>query len=402
MRYEEIAERCIEHYRRAGYEVAARESLLQPSIRTSFLFSVGFVDVETIVREEFSGPPRFVLVQPCFRHFDMERVGDNLHLSLFEMGGALCAKGWSASSVLSELWSLLVGTFGLDSNRLHVTAFSGMQLGELILACDDESVNAWRGIGVPSNRIILRGGQNFWREGADSGHHRSGICGPHTEIFYDRGEDWGCQQEDCGVDCGCGRYIEVANTVFISHRQQLASHAHLNPLPIPLVEVALGMERLAMVLQGCPAICDTDALQPIRQAVEARIPQAHSFAGDATSRCATRVLCDHLRAMVYLMADGARPGGKGRGSIVRKLFRRLLSAAEQLGMDPLDPLDSFVDITTESARAEMRDHLLRARDSVLDSARREMAFLRRSPGPSAPLDCGAPPHGSLGRGQSGC
>ncbi len=317
----DVREAFLDAFAEAGFRRSAPLSLLQPSIKTSFLFSVGFVDVIAAVAGQTPELDGAATVQRCFRHFDMDRAGDGRHLSFFEMAGALESSGWRVADLVTPLVRFLTRDCGIGHGRLHATYFRGGRVAGQTRPSDDEAREAYRAAGFPENRIHGGGpSTNIWFEGANSGTPRSGICGPHSEIFVALDGDGG------GPLVDPDRYLEVSNVVTITHHARPGGHG-IDPLPRPLAELAVGMERLEALCAGASDVHCSPKLSAVRGALMEAGARAEVHSLDL------RVVTDHVRAATHLLADGGRPGNKGRPNVVRRLIRRLFVAAEAIELD---------------------------------------------------------------------
>jgi alanyl-tRNA synthetase len=320
----EIRDCFLETFIEAGFRQSQPLSLLQPTITTSFLFSVGFVDVMEAIAGNAVELDGAATVQRCFRHFDMDRVADGRHLSFFEMAGVLRCRQWRIAELVQPLIEYLVRRCNLPQERLHVTYFGGGKVGATNLPPDDQAREAYLAAGISDDRIWQGDrSSNIWFEGANSGTERSGICGPNSEVFLE-------------LDASNGggplktpeRFIELTNIVAITHRK--GTENNLERLPTPLVELAAGMERIEMVIGGLRDVYQTPKLRSIADSIVScdsasmRVP---------SERRGLNVTVDHVRALTHLIADGGRPGPKGRGHVIRRLFRRLLQASSSLHLN---------------------------------------------------------------------
>ena len=321
----EVRDRFLETFSEAGFRKSPPLSLVQPSITTSFLFSVGFVDVMEAIAGHAVEMDGAATVQRCFRHFDIERVSDGRHLSFFEMAGALQCHHWQISDLVRPLVQYLVQSCNLAKDRLHVTYFGGGQVAATELPPDHAARDAYLQAGILPNRMWPGdGSSNIWFEGANSGTERSGICGPNSEMFlelYPHRDGGGPLQDP-------SRFVELSNIVAITHRKALDHR--LEELSLPLVELAVGMERIEMVMCGQTDVYLTPKLRLIADSIA---PDCGVVANGDPERRSLSIVVDHLRALTHLLADGARPGPKGRGHVVRRLFRRLLHASSLLKLD---------------------------------------------------------------------
>lgn len=308
-------------YREAGFRIAEPLSLVQPSITTSFLFSVGFVDVVAAIAGGASSLDGAATVQRCFRHFDIDRVDDGRHLSFFEMAGALRCHGWRHADFISVLIRYLHEYCGLAPQRMRVTYFGGGHVGGEYIPADEAARDAYLNAGVrPDNLRPGNADSNIWFEGTNSGTPRSGICGPHSEVFYPLLEN--LPQGADPLSCPQA-FIEISNLVTITHKAK--GDGAITALPQPLVEQAIGMERLEMAVLGLDHIGQTPKMRAISDALQ-------GFA-EMEDRAQLFIASDHLRALVHLISDGGRPGAKGRGHVVRRMVRGLVPALEAIGFD---------------------------------------------------------------------
>jgi alanyl-tRNA synthetase len=320
----------LKTFAEAGFRRSPALSLLQPSIKTSFLFSVGFVDVLDAIAGKSPDLDGAATVQRCFRHFDVERVSDDRHLSLFEMAGALRCSDWDTGDLVAPLVRFLVQDCAVPKERLHVTYFGGGNVAGEVLPPDYTARDAYLKAGIAAGNVWAGDrNTNIWFEVANSGTPRSGICGPHSEVFFDLARDSIAVNEGSPLT-QADRYLEVSNIVTITHRTRPGADSGLSALPKPLVELALGVERLEMVITGAESVYQTPKFLAITDAVLsacAANDRAENFGH------ALRVTVDHLRALTHLIADGGRPGPKGRGNVVRRLLKGLLHAAAVLELD---------------------------------------------------------------------
>ncbi len=329
----EIGRAFLEHYEMEGFKPIPGSSLLDPSVPMSFVMSAGLVQVETSARQyEGQIGDRYVLLQNCFRHFDLGRIGkSDLHLSFFQMAGAFHFGPVSKEAAVARAWRLLTEVFTLPVERLWVTCFAGDDVAGTRFEADGEAHTAWLRLGLPMGRIVGLGRpDNFWKQGASVvGKAHVHKCGPNTEVFFDRGQDLACGPA-CLPGCPCGRFVELLNMLFITWHIE-DEHGVVRPIETPFTETVMGVERMAMLLQGAPSVFDVDSLRPL-------LEQVRRFARPSASGVAERihqerVLVDHLRALLFLTADGApSPGRGGRAYLMRQLTRGMLSAQKLLGI----------------------------------------------------------------------
>jgi alanyl-tRNA synthetase len=302
-------------------------------IPMTFVMSAGLTQIES--EGEYSANhagERYVLLQPCFRHFDLEKIGRSLiHLSLFGMGGAFSFGETRKRDTIRDVWRFLTDALGFCPAQLGVTYFSGGALDGFDFAEDSETISAWREIGLhPPQMVGLGAEANLWRQGgglADQERFRK--CGPTTEIFFDRGSQWSCGPA-CRPGCRCGRFIEIANVLFIRARFDQVSRT-FEPMVTPFDETVIGVERAAMALQGKASVFELECLAPLVRLVRSYLRRADL--PDPSALESAQIIADHIRALLFLAADAAPPPGKGgRAGIIRKLIRAMLTHQKALGI----------------------------------------------------------------------
>lgn len=329
----EIRDRFVTFYTKMGYRLLPRAPLLDPSIPMSFVMSAGLVQVENSLASLAASQGRqFVLVQECFRHFDLERVGsDDIHLSFFEMPGAFVFEPPAKKVAIGRMAALAVEQLGIDGERLWATYFRGDLLFGERLPPDEETHRAWLEIGFPDSRVVGLGlKENFWVQGEGNANGEMvRKCGPNTELFFDRRPDRPCGP-GCRPGCRCGRFVEFSNSLFINY--WLADNNRRTiPLARPFAETVIGLERAAMILQGAPNVFEIDTIRPLLAAINRYAwPDGCS---EAQIRRSRHILADHLRALYRLAADGApQPGKDGRARIIKLLVRGALTHQRLLGI----------------------------------------------------------------------
>ena len=324
----EIRRRFIEHYRQQGFQLLPRAPMLHPSIPMSFVMSAGLVQVETSLEatKHLAGN-KFTLVQDCFRHFDLERVGtDNTHLSLFEMPAAFVFGENARQTVLPRIWDFVTNEVGIDPARIWVSYFAGGDVEGHHIPRDVSTYQTWREIGVHDSRLVGLGRpHNYWVQGGGVEHDDgSGLkkCGANTELFYDMGAEQACGAA-CQPGCGCGRFVEFSNSLFVSHHLNPQTNT-LTPMDEPFTETVIGNERVAMIAQGAVSVFDTAQYRPMIEAIRQSVTRADL--PEALIQESVRVIVDHVRALSVLVADGApAPGKDGRARIIKLLLRRILT-----------------------------------------------------------------------------
>ena len=267
-------------------------------------------------------PPkkRMTTCQKCIRTNDIENVGKTArHGTFFEMLGNFSFGDYFKKESLNWGWEFITKVLEMPEDKLWATIYEN----------DDEAHDLWREIGMPEEKIVRLGkDDNFWEIGL-------GPCGPCSEIYYDRGEEYGCGSPDCKPGCECDRYMEFWNHVFTQFsREEDGSYSNLAH---PNIDTGMGLERLACILQGVDSIFDVDTVKYIRDAVT-NMAGVEYQAGNHKVDVSVRIITDHLRSMVFMIADGILPSNEGRGYILRRIIRRACRHAKLLGITKANPI----------------------------------------------------------------
>ena len=299
--------------------------------------------------------PRATSVQKCFRTVDIDVVGTTeRHCTFFEMLGNFSFGDYFKSEAIPFAWELVTEVLGIDGDRVWVTVFE----------TDDEAEQIWRDIvGVPPGRIQRLGDDNFWKMGD------TGPCGPSSELFFDKGPRYG---SDGGPAFGGSeRFVEIWNLVFMQYNRN--HDGTTDDLPRPSIDTGAGLERILPVIQGTDSIFATDLFLPMIETAQSIT--GHAYGQDDRVDVGLRILADHGRAMSMLVADGVLPANEGRGYVLRRIIRRAVRRARQLGFDgAVTPrlVDAAVGILGSAYPALAEQHHL-----VLDViGREEEGFLR--------------------------
>ena len=266
-------------------------------------------------------PPRrrVTTCQKCVRTGDIENVGKTArHLTFFEMLGNFSFGDYFKREAIAWSWEFLTKTIGMDPDRLYPSVY-----GE-----DDEAFGIWnKEIGIPAERITRfyrdENGDcdNFWEHGA-------GPCGPCSEIYYDRGEKYGCGRPDCKVGCDCDRYMEIWNNVFTQFESD--GKGHYEELSQKNIDTGMGLERLAVVVQDVDSVFDIDTMKAIRDRI-CEIAGVRYETDEATD-VSVRLITDHIRSTTFMISDGIMPSNEGRGYVLRRLIRRAARHGRLLGI----------------------------------------------------------------------
>lgn len=373
-----VGKRFLEHFEADGFEVIPGSSLLDPSVPMSFVMSAGLVQVETsALRHGGRSGDRYALLQNCFRHFDLDKVGGSgTHLSLFQMPGAFAFGPVDKRDRIAQTWSLLTEVYGFRADALWMTYFAGGEVAGHTFGPDRETFQAWREVGIPVERLVGLGVKhNFWKQGASVvGKEHVPKCGPHTEVFFDRGTHLRCGPA-CRPDCNCGRFVEFLNMLFITWHIDDETGV-VRPLKEPFTETVMGTERGAMLLQGVSSVFEIDSVWPLIECVRDFQKALARPTADGVRH--ERVLADHVRALLFLTADGApRPGKGGRAYLMRRLARGALTSQKVLGLPDPAFLRSLVEVAL-SLYADRHPQLFSARNRLLDCLADESARFERT------------------------
>lgn len=313
-----LRQKFYDYFKKLGHEQVASSSLIPAQDPTILFTNAGmnqFKDV--LLGLEKRSYNRAVTIQKCVRaggkHNDLDNVGfTQRHLTFFEMMGNFSFGDYFKKDAIPFAWNFLTQDVGIDKNKLSVSVHHS----------DDEAFAIWRDvIGVPEHKIFRLGADNFWQMGD------VGPCGPCTEIFFDRGPQFGCGKADCNVPCGCDRFLEVWNVVFMQFEKQ--PDGTDKPLKQTGIDTGMGLERLCVVTQGKESVFDIDMFQPcIAKIEELTGHQYHQSSG--IIKAAFNVLLDHVRSTSFLISDGCAPSNEGRGYVIRKIIRRAALFAQKL------------------------------------------------------------------------
>ncbi len=322
----EIRERYLSFFEARDHRRMPSASLVPASYDPSVLLTTaGMQPFKPYFRGDEAPPARrLTSCQKCFRTTDIENVGLTArHLTFFEMLGNFSIGDYFKREAIAFAWELVTSGdgYGFDPERVWVTVFGGD--AELGLDEDAEAVGFWQAIGVPDERIVRLGrGDNFWQSGP------TGPCGPCSELYLDRGLEFGAEDDRPGDDSE--RFLEFWNLVFMQY--ELHDDGKLTELPQQNIDTGMGLDRMAAILQDVPSVYETDHFKPLIDFGEQR--SGRSYGDDFATTRALRVLADHGRAASFLIADGVVPSNEDRGYILRRILRRAIHQGRVLGIAP--------------------------------------------------------------------
>ena len=289
-------------------------------------------------------PPRHRVTtcQKCIRTPDIERVGITArHGTFFEMLGNFSFQDYFKEEVIPWAWEFLTSDewMAIPKDRLHISVYEE----------DDEAYDIWtKKVGIAPDHMVRLGKEdNFWE-------HGSGPCGPCSEIYFDRGPEYGCGKPTCGVGCDCDRYMEIWNLVFSQFDAD--GKGHYERLARPNIDTGMGLERLACVMQGVGNLFEVDTVQSVLHHVEHIANK--TYGEDDKTDISIRVITDHIRSCTFMVSDGILPSNEGRGYVLRRLLRRAARHGRMLGITRpfLVELAETVIQSSESAYPELREH----------------------------------------------
>jgi len=354
-----IRELYLSFFEERGHRRMPSASLVPPTYDPSVLLTTaGMQPFKPYFRGEEEPPARrLTSCQKCFRTPDIEEVGTTArHLTFFEMLGNFSVGDYFKDQAVRYALELSTEGFGLPLEDVWITVFGGDE--ELGIGPDEEAIEHWRAVGVPDDRIVPLGREdNFWQAGS------TGPCGPCSELYLDRGVEFGEADDRPGDDTD--RFLEVWNLVFMQF--ELHPDGSLTGLPAKSIDTGLGLERLAAILQDVPSVFDTDGFRPLIELGEGLSGRRYGESFAVTR--ALRILADHGRGAAFMMADGVVPSNEDRGYVLRRITRRAIQQGRVLGID--DPfLPQLFERVVETA-GDAYPELARERETISRWARSE-------------------------------
>ncbi|OGO84093.1 MAG: alanine--tRNA ligase [Clostridiales bacterium GWE2_32_10] len=312
----ELREKYLKFFEGKGHLRMSSSSLVPKDDNSLLIINSGMAPLKKyFTGEEVPPKSRITTAQKCIRTIDIDEVGkDARHLSFFEMIGNFSFGDYFKREAIAWSWEFLTKELEMPVDKLYPSVYQD----------DDEAFRIWNEeIGIPKEKIFKLGKKdNFWEVGV-------GPCGPCSEIYFDRGEKYGCGSPDCTVGCDCDRYMEVWNNVFTQFsKQEDGTYAELENKNI---DTGMGLERLAVVMQDVSSVFDIDIVKNIRDKVcnIARV----TYMKDSKKDVSIRIITDHMRAVTFMTSDGILPSNEGRGYVLRRLLRRAARHGKMLGID---------------------------------------------------------------------
>ena len=312
----ELREMFLSFFESKGHLRLPSFSLIPQNDASLLLINSGMAPMKPYFTGEVEPPRhRVCTCQKCIRTGDIENIGKTArHGTYFEMLGNFSFGDYFKREAIHWSWEFLTEVVGLDKDRLYPSIYEN----------DDEAFDIWnKEVGIPADRIFRFGKEdNFWE-------HGSGPCGPCSEIYYDRGEKYGCGKPGCTVGCDCDRYMEVWNNVFSQFNND--GHGNYTELAQKNIDTGMGLERLAVVCQDVNSLFDVDTVMNITNKVTELT--GASYGQSVKMDVSLRVITDHIRASTFMIADGVLPSNEGRGYVLRRLLRRAARHGKLLGVN---------------------------------------------------------------------
>ena len=339
----EIRNKYLDFFKRHGHAVIPSAPLI-PENDPSVLFTTAGMQplVPYLLGEKHPEGTRLTDFQKCLRTNDIDEVGDNRHLTYFEMLGNWSLGDYFKEESIAMSFEFLTKELGIPVEKLSVTCFAG----DKDCQRDEVTASCWRKAGIPEDRIYYFGkDDNWWIAGEE------GPCGPDTEMFYDTGKPK-CS-ENCNPSCGCGKYVEIWNNVFMEFFK--TKDGKYTKLKQHNVDTGLGLERMTMLLQGKETPFDTELFKPVMDKLQ-------ELAGENDSIESRRIVSEHLRSSMMIIQDGGLPSNVDRGYILRRLIRRMVRHLRKLQIN-LNELDELIDLNIDTLK-EMYPELHQNSDKI--------------------------------------
>lgn len=314
----EIREKFLAFFESKDHLRLKSFSLVPQNDKSLLLINSGMAPLKPyFTGKEIPPRKRVTTCQKCIRTGDIENVGKTArHGTYFEMLGNFSFGDYFKNEIIPWSWEFVTKVLEIPEDKLYVTIYQD----------DDEAFDIWHNvIGLSTDRIVRMGKEdNFWEHGL-------GPCGPCSEIYYDRGEAFGCGKEDCGVGCECDRFMEFWNLVFTQFEKQ--EDGSYTKLEHPNIDTGMGLERMATIMQNVTSIFDVDTIKAIRDEV-CKIANV-KYMEDDKKDVSIRLITDHIRSVTFMTADGVLPSNEGRGYVLRRLLRRAVRHGRLLGIDKM-------------------------------------------------------------------
>ncbi|MDK2941284.1 alanine--tRNA ligase [Acetobacterium carbinolicum] len=336
----EIREKYLAFFEEKGHLRLNSFPLVPINDKSLLLINSGMAPLKPyFTGDEIPPRNRITTCQKCIRTPDIENVGKTArHGTFFEMLGNFSFGDYFKKEAIPWAWEFCTKVMEIPEDRIWITIYLD----------DDEAFQIWNeDVGIPKEKIVRLGKEdNFWEHGL-------GPCGPCSELYFDRGEEYGCDSPTCSVGCDCDRYVEFWNLVFTQFDKDEAGN--YNPLPKPNIDTGMGLERLAVVMQGVGTIFEIDTVGHVLNYICKKA--GVNYGDDPQDDISIRVITDHIRSVTFMIADGVMPGNEGRGYVLRRLLRRAVRHGKLLGIKDLFLYDVAKEAirVSEGAYPELRE-----------------------------------------------
>lgn len=353
MKSADVRKKFIEFFKARGHVEIPSAPLVPENDPTTLFTSSGMQPlIPYLLGQPHPLGKRLVNSQKSFRAQDIDEVGDNRHTTFFEMLGNWSLGGYFKKEQLPWIWEFLTKELKLDPQRLFVSVFEGTK----DIPRDDESLQIWKNLGIPEERIFFYGvKKNWWsRSGEPDNMPEGEPGGPDSEVFYDFGselkihENSAYKHEQCHPNCKCGRFMEIANSVFMQFQKH--KDGTLKELPQKNVDFGGGLERLVAVTNDDPDIFNIDIFQNLIRHIEESIFTKIKYGKDINTMKSFRILADHMRAVTFLLAAGVAPSNKAQGYVLRRLVRRSVVQRFKWS-DSNSTISGLVDVVVENYKS---------------------------------------------------
>ena len=338
----EIRNKYLKFFEKYGHKVIPSAPLI-PENDPSVLFTTAGMHplVPYLLGEKHPEGTRLTDYQKCVRTVDIDDVGDNRHLTFFEMLGNWSLGDYFKEESIKMSFEFLTKELNIPAEKLSVTCFEGDESAPK----DEVAAQCWKKAGIPEERIYFFGKEDNWWIAGDVGP-----CGPDTEMFYDTGKE-PCS-DNCNPSCGCGKYVEIWNNVFMEYYKD--AEGNYTKLKQQNVDTGLGLERMTMLLQGKETPFETELFMPMMEKLKelAKIDNIQS----------RRIVSEHLRSSMMIIADGGRPSNVDRGYVLRRLIRRMTRHLNKLGID-LNEISNLIELNVENLK-EMYPELKTNKETI--------------------------------------
>jgi len=310
----EIRDKFLDFFMSKEHIILPSFSLVPQGDKSLLLINSGMAPMKAFFTGQETPPgKRVTTCQKCIRTIDIDEVGkDARHGSFFEMLGIFSFGDYFKKEVIPWSWEFFTEALGIPAEKLSISVYEE----------DEEAYDLWRDdVGIPTERIFrMDKSENFWEHGV-------GPCGPCSEIHFDRGVESGCGNASCTVGCDCDRFMEIGNLVFTQF-EKLDDGSYV-PLAFPNIDVGIGLERLAIVLQNAHSIFDIDNVKSVRD----KVLEMAKAEPSGSALVSANIIADHVRSVAFMASDGVLPSNEGRGYVFRRLLRRAVRHGKSLGLE---------------------------------------------------------------------